>query len=250
MLNQGVIKSVEDFRALARWKPENMTTEACTENKDKNRYQDVPCQDDGRVILKFPGLDSDYIHANYVATPKSEKRFICTQGPLEGTQLSFWAMILQEKAEVILMLCNTMECGKLKCFQYYPLEKGDVLKFGEGDDLITVTNTGVGPMSVMEKSIRVSKLVVQWKNEERNVTHYQWENWPDRGVPPTADTALRLIAAVRHLTTPIVVHCSAGIGRTGTIVAIAYVQERMQDGVKMKFKTFTDNYLGMLHGYE
>uniref|UniRef100_A0A7I4YZ96 Protein-tyrosine phosphatase n=1 Tax=Haemonchus contortus TaxID=6289 RepID=A0A7I4YZ96_HAECO len=234
-LDMGVRGLVDEFRSsLARWQPETMTTVAYQANTDKNRYLDVPCQDYRRVILNWPGLPNDYIHANYVANPTQDRRFICAQGPLESTQLAFWAMVIQEGCEAIIMLCNTVECGKFKCSQYWPREKGEVKIFGEGDGKILITNLDVRPLSVEDSFVRVCQLKLEFlKNGQpvsQIVRHYQWENWPDRGVPPTRLTATNILSEVRGSTKPILVHCSAGIGRTGSIVAIAYVQEKMQHG--------------------
>ncbi|PIC14226.1 hypothetical protein B9Z55_027207 [Caenorhabditis nigoni] len=229
-LDMGVPALVDEFRGLAKYTPEGMTTEAFNANKDKNRYQDVPCQDKGRIVLKFPGLQSDYIHANYLGTAHNPKKFICAQGPLENTQHSFWAMALQEKVECIIMLCNCIEMAKIKCHQYWPLEKDQKLVFGEAPNQITVTNMGARKMSPEEQCINVTSLKVDWVEGSRTIQHLQWENWPDRGVPQTNLTAINLLSATRGNQNPILVHCSAGIGRTGTIVAIAYVQDKMMAG--------------------
>ncbi|KHJ80278.1 Protein-tyrosine phosphatase [Oesophagostomum dentatum] len=231
----GVPRLVQEFKNnLARWQPEGMTVNAFLANRDKNRYLDVPCQDARRVIVNWPGLSSDYIHANYVANPTRDNRFICTQGPLDNTQLAFWAMVVQEGSEAIIMLCNTIECGKFKCSQYWPREIGETLSFGEGLGKIIITNLDVGPMSEVDQFVRVCRLKVDYIENGMEASimlrHFQWENWPDRGVPPTKLTATNILSEVRGTKKPIVVHCSAGIGRTGTIVAIAYVQEKMQYG--------------------
>ncbi|XGW06873.1 hypothetical protein V3C99_016859 [Haemonchus contortus] len=235
VLDMGAPSLVTEFRQLRRWVPENMTANAFAANRPLNRYMDVPCQDARRVILKWPGIDNDYIHANYVATPSKDNHFICTQGPLVTTMQAFWAMVIQEKAEYVVMLCNTVECDKNKCEQYWPLNVDDVMVFGEDNDgKITVTNLDVSPMSKEDHFVRVSKLKLEYKEFGQDtfkiITHYQWENWPDRGVPATKFTAINLLAKLRDSTGPIIVHCSAGIGRTGTIVAISYVTEKMQNG--------------------
>ncbi|KAK6043331.1 Protein-tyrosine phosphatase [Cooperia oncophora] len=144
-----------------------------------------------------------------------------SEGPLLGTMQAFWAMVIQEKSEYVLMLCNTVECGdKNKCEQYWPHEVGDVMTFGED-------NEG-------KKFLNFSKLKLDYKEAGKDVSkviqHFQWENWPDRGVPATKFTAINLLHRVRDSTAPVIVHCSAGIGRTGTIVAISYVTEKMQNG--------------------
>ncbi|EYC29055.1 hypothetical protein Y032_0007g3565 [Ancylostoma ceylanicum] len=235
VLDMGAPKLIEEFRELSKWKPESMTTKAFVENRALNRYVDVPCQDARRVVLKWPGIENDYIHANYVATPSRDHHFICTQGPLIHTMQHFWAMVIQEKSDYILMLCNTVECEKKKCEQYWPYEVGEIMVFGDDSEgKIVATCVDVHPMSDEDSFIRVSKIRLDYKdggNEaSRTVHHYHWENWPDRGVPPTKLTAINLLAEIRSSTTPIIVHCSAGIGRTGTIVAISYVQEKMQIG--------------------
>ncbi|KJH53779.1 Protein-tyrosine phosphatase [Dictyocaulus viviparus] len=203
-LDMGVPKLIEEFRMnLSKWQPEGMTTNAFLANRDKNRYLDVPCQDQRRVILNWPGLPNDYIHANYVANPARDHRFICAQ-------------------------------GKFKCSQYWPREKGESMSVGEGEGKITITNLDVRPLSEADSFVRVCRLKLQYSIKGKpitsTVTHYQWENWPDRGVPSTNLTATKLLSAVRGTTKPIIIHCSAGIGRTGTIAAIAYVQEKMQHG--------------------
>uniref|UniRef100_A0A1I7TIW6 Protein-tyrosine phosphatase n=2 Tax=Caenorhabditis tropicalis TaxID=1561998 RepID=A0A1I7TIW6_9PELO len=229
-LDTGVEKLIEEFRALAKWTPEGMTVEAFNANKDKNRYQDVPCQDKGRIVLQFPGLSCDYIHANYLGTAHNPKKFICAQGPLENTQYSFWAMAIQEKVECIIMLCNCIEMGKFKCHQYWPLEKNQKLSFGEAPNQIHVTKIDEKKMSPEEQCINVTSLKLEWADGSKTIQHLQWENWPDRGVPQTNLTAINLLSATRGNQFPILVHCSAGIGRTGTIVAIAYVQDKMVAG--------------------
>ncbi|EYB85754.1 hypothetical protein Y032_0291g1557 [Ancylostoma ceylanicum] len=195
------------------------------------RYQDVPCQDQHRVVLKWHCAATDYIHANYVGTPVSAKRFILTQGPLDGTVNEFWQMVLQEEAETILMLCNCIETGKNKCSPYWPDKTGDTRQFNGGE----VSNVQTRVLSPEELTVMVCILNVKFSRadgsmDSREIRHYQWQDWPDRGVPPCRLTSMELLSRVRGTSKPIVVHCSAGIGRTGTIVAIEYILERMQAG--------------------
>uniref|UniRef100_A0A8R1DJI0 Protein-tyrosine-phosphatase n=1 Tax=Caenorhabditis japonica TaxID=281687 RepID=A0A8R1DJI0_CAEJA len=229
-LDMGVPSLMDEFKTLSKWTPDGMTTEAFNANKDKNRYQDVPCQDKGRVVLKFGGYTGDYIHANYVSTPRDPKRFICAQGPLENTQHAFWAMAVQEKVETIIMLCNCIEKMKIKCHQYWPEEKDKKLSFGEAPNQIHITNLGAKKMSPDEQCINETSLKVEWADGTRTIRHLQWENWPDRGVPETNLTAINLLSYTRATKFSILVHCSAGIGRTGTIVAISYVMDKMMAG--------------------
>ncbi|KAK6037056.1 Protein-tyrosine phosphatase [Cooperia oncophora] len=105
-------------------------------------------------------------------------------------------MVLQEESQTIVMLCNCLEMMR--------------------------------PMSPEEQTVIVSVLIVKFTkpdgtSEQREVRHYQWIDWPDRGVPPCKLTSMELLSRVRGTSKPIIVHCSAGIGRTGTIVAIEYI---------------------------
>ncbi|KAK6039011.1 Protein-tyrosine phosphatase, partial [Cooperia oncophora] len=125
--------------------------------------------------------------------------------------------------------------GKFKCSQYWPHDKGEVYSVGEGEGRITVTNLDVRPMSEEDNFVRVCRLKLDFLQNGRPasqmVMHYQWENWPDRGVPPTRLTATNLLSEVRGTTKPILRwHCPQLESGTGTIVAIAYVQEKMQHG--------------------
>ncbi|CAB3407841.1 unnamed protein product [Caenorhabditis bovis] len=229
-LTMGVQALRDEYRALAKYTMEGMTQEAFNANQplNRNRYQDVPCQDAKRVVLKAPPSATDYVHANYVGTPMSDKRFICTQGPLDNTCDEFWWLVWQEKAEQIIMLCNVIETGKYKCAQYWPLEVNEKRAVGGGQ--MIVEKVDCKPME-REPTIMVTNLKVTYNNETRNVRHLQWLDWPDRGVPPCRLTSMELLSAVRGSKQPIVVHCSAGIGRTGTIVAIEYILEKISAGL-------------------
>ncbi|KAK0412945.1 hypothetical protein QR680_006497 [Steinernema hermaphroditum] len=232
-LDKGVIKLREEFLELKRYTPPDMALTAFNANEaaGRNRYKDVPCQDKFRIVLKWPGAATDYIHANYVSTPIAEKRFICTQGPLDCTITDFWHMVLQEDPETVIMLCSIVEKGMAKCAQYWPLDEKEVKTYGD----IEIKNMQVQPLSATEPNVRFSLLQLKWteggKSKEKQVRHYQWTDWPDRGVPPCRLTAMELLSRVRGTKKPIVVHCSAGIGRTGSIVAIEFILERLQQAM-------------------
>ncbi|KAK6041025.1 Protein-tyrosine phosphatase [Cooperia oncophora] len=227
-LDMGVDALRAEYRSLARYTLPEMTVDAFRANQE---YQDVPCQDQHRVVLKWHRAATDYIHANYVGTPVAQRRFILTQGPLEATVNEFWHMVLQEEAETIIMLCNCIETGKYKCHPYWPDKTGEVKQFN-GVEILNVQTRVLSPEEV---TVMVCILNVKFNKadntmETREIRHYQWMDWPDRGVPPLKLTSMELLSRVRGTSKPIVVHCSAGIGRTGTIVAIEYILERMQAG--------------------
>ncbi|KAI6207212.1 hypothetical protein M3Y99_01860200 [Aphelenchoides fujianensis] len=211
-LDKGVIGLREEFADLRRYCPPDMQVGTFVTHWEagRNRYKDVPCQDKYRVVLKWPGQAYDYIHANYVATPINDKRFICTQGPLDCTITDFWHMTVQEESDSLIMLCNTKEKGMDKCAQYWPLEEKQSEKYGD----VEVTN--------LCPNVRLSVLKVCWtaggEKKEREVRHYQWAN---RLAGP------RRAALQAHRDGPPLVR----IGRTGTIVAIEFILERMQQGI-------------------
>ncbi|KAH7723191.1 Protein-tyrosine phosphatase containing protein [Aphelenchoides avenae] len=232
-LDKGVLNLRMEFAELRRYVPQDMKQDTFLVHWEAghNRYRDVPCQEKYRIVLKWPGQPYDYIHANYVATPISDKRFICTQGPMETTVTDFWHMTIQEEVSNVIMLCNCVEKGMEKCAQYWPLNEKETQTYGD----VTVTNDGIGPLTPEETTVRVTKLTAKWKlnnkEQSREIKHFQWMDWPDRGVPPCKLTAMVLLSSVRGARKPIIVHCSAGIGRTGSIVAIEYVLERLQSGI-------------------
>uniref|UniRef100_A0A0N4WUW9 Protein-tyrosine phosphatase n=1 Tax=Haemonchus placei TaxID=6290 RepID=A0A0N4WUW9_HAEPC len=189
-------------------------------------FQDVGCLDATRVKLDYYGGD-DYIHANYVGTPTSSRRFICTQAPLEKTCKEFWFMCMQDRVEFIVMLCNFIEKGAKKCYQYFPLSGS--MTFGE----ITVAFAGSTMMRFTcptNAQVRITTLIVERNGRKMRTRHLHWIDWPDRGVPP-ADTAIvQVLELIKGTQAPIVVHCSAGVGRTGSMVLIQYILESISMG--------------------
>ncbi|CCD68090.1 Protein-tyrosine phosphatase [Caenorhabditis elegans] len=199
----------------------------------KNRYKDVGCLDNNRVKLEGP-WPHEYIHANYVATPTNPKRFICTQAPLEKTCADFWYMCYQDKVEYIFMLCNLLEKGARKCFEYFPSKKGDVMDFEEGGQKISVkceSSVTYSFRSDAKANVTATEIVIEGPGEKtRKTTHYHWNDWPDRGVPAADMAVLELLENARPSKGPIVVHCSAGIGRTGSVVMLEYIMDQLLAG--------------------
>ncbi|KAI6203911.1 hypothetical protein M3Y94_00611600 [Aphelenchoides besseyi] len=208
---------------LRAYFPANMTRQAFDKNPTRNRYSDVVCLDSTRVKLR--NWPTDYIHASYVKTEVlTNSGFICTQGPMATTVCDFWHMVCQEQAANIVMLCETMELGKEKCQQYWPRRMNETLEFPG----FRIRNMGVDTSD----SVTVITLLevrrvfgpevanASRKSKPLYVRHHLWKNWPDRGVPSSTLAPFRILAQVRPSTSPCVVHCSAGIGRTGTLVAI------------------------------
>uniref|UniRef100_A0A0M3HPT8 Protein-tyrosine phosphatase n=1 Tax=Ascaris lumbricoides TaxID=6252 RepID=A0A0M3HPT8_ASCLU len=194
--------------------PPSVTANAQLQNKKKCRYSDVACIDQTRVILKpWPNAEGDFIHANWVTDDLLGKKFICTQGPLDGTIGDFWRMIWQENVDLIIMLCRITELGKKKCAQYWPNNVGESRNFCG----ITIKNE---KFSNDQSEIWSTNLSLYYGSERRSLTHHQWVTWPDKFVPKHLVVPYTLLSSARTSMQPTVIHCSAGIGRTGTMVVL------------------------------
>lgn len=232
-LNKGVSKLRDEFSEVANKNP-NVPVDAFKSNPEKNRYTDIKCIEKTRVILTTDGASSDYIHANYVGISIKPKKFICTQGPKDSTIYDFWAMVIQDNVESIIMLCKVIELARVKCEQYWPAVEGQTNTYVSKGHTITINNLGVGTLSPDDDFINVTNLELVWAGKTRSITHYQWTNWPDHGAPPINMGAINLIEAVNYDTNPVVVHCSAGVGRSGTIVGISLIMDKMIQGINCK----------------
>ncbi|CAG9531589.1 unnamed protein product [Cercopithifilaria johnstoni] len=208
-----------EFATLKTFVPKITSRAAFDRNMNCNRYNNIVCYDHTRVVLKFNvPPDNDYIHANYVRTSLCNlpNNFICTQGPMDSTVNDFWRLVWQEKPKTIVMLCKVMESGKQKCSQYFPLNQGETKKYG----MITVKNVRKtsSPSEKVFESIEMNVSITG--NTAVVLTLFKWLDWPDFGVPTSGMGMLRILRQIRdqpHSTA--IIHCSAGVGRTGTIVA-------------------------------
>jgi tyrosine-protein phosphatase non-receptor type 1 len=198
------------------------TVEACrVDNRPLNRYRDVYPYDHSRV--KLEGLkDTDYINASLVKAPRANRQYILAQGPLPSTVGHFWLTVWQQRSKAVLMLNRTYEKGQLKCHQYWPDTVGDRMSFSDvGLELETLHSVPGGHYTV-----RKFRLTEVSSGESRDIEHFHYTTWPDFGVPACPDTFLEFLAAVRDSGSldadvgPPVVHCSAGIGRSGTFVLV------------------------------
>ncbi|KAM8927657.1 tyrosine-protein phosphatase non-receptor type 11-like [Pelodytes ibericus] len=200
------------------------------ENKIKNRYKNILPFDTTRVALKdadesIPG--SDYINANYIKSALDDTRgsqqckvYIATQGCLQNTVCDFWSMVYQENTHVIVMTTKEMERSRKKCFCYWPDEN-----CSKDYGCIRVLSLGVH----LEKDYILRELQMSRIDREeppRRIWHYQYLSWPDHGVPNEPGGVLTFLDEIKTAQSctpqsgPIVVHCSAGIGRTGTIIVV------------------------------
>ncbi|KAI1705810.1 protein-tyrosine phosphatase domain-containing protein [Ditylenchus destructor] len=215
----GLLKEYADLKAVCP-PPTPEQRVSFDRSPDKNRYKkDIFCWEENRVVLTWPpdASGGDYIHANWIAgLPDVPRKIICTQAPMERTVADFWRMVWQEKCQSIMMLCSLTENGKKKCERYWPATEGTEMKHAN----LTIKNHNV----VMQDDIQVTKLSVSGKHldgrtGEHIVVHVHWTGWPDKSVPASSTGAIRAIVRTQNFS-PLVVHCSAGVGRTGTIVVI------------------------------
>ncbi|KAK6737135.1 hypothetical protein RB195_019682 [Necator americanus] len=241
----GVQGLLTEFAALKK-QAETIGTKkksAFDANPEKNRFKNVICTDDTRVILTWPPGTNDYIHASWITSSETPKKFICTQGPKENTVEDFWRMIWQEKCKSIIMLCNITEHGEKKCEQYWP-ETNNPLIVLPGCKL---TLKYVKAQDVEENIMQTT--VEMFTNEEskHTVEHIQWRDWPDGGVPCLNLFPFRLLMMVKQLT-PIVVHCSAGVGRTGTLVGIDLLYSKLEKGISTTLESVVRGLQNDRHG--
>lgn len=186
--------------------------------KEKNRYAKLLAYDRTRVVLEpvDGNPSSDYINANYIDGYHKPKAYIATQGPKENTCSDFWRMVWHEKSSKIVMLTNIVEIGKKKCEAYWP----EAVRMY---DSITVTleKTEVSA----DYTIRTFRLKKTNDTRVHHVQQFHYTSWPDHGVPMYPSVLVAFIKKIKSVPSPadsgpVIVHCSAGIGRTGTVIII------------------------------
>ncbi|XP_033955914.1 receptor-type tyrosine-protein phosphatase epsilon-like isoform X3 [Pseudochaenichthys georgianus] len=212
----------EEFNSLPCYYHHGSFEEASREhNREKNRYPNILPYDHSRVLLSHLDghLCSDYINASYIDGFKEKNRFIAAQGPKLETLADFWRMIWEQKTATIVMLTNLKERKEDKCYQYWP-EKGCWMY---GNIRVAMEDVTV----LVDYTIR--KFCVQYQGSDgprapRLVTQLHFTSWPDFGVPFSPIGMLKFLKKVKTVNPtyagPIVVHCSAGVGRTGTFIVI------------------------------
>ncbi|XP_047535127.1 tyrosine-protein phosphatase Lar isoform X4 [Vanessa atalanta] len=193
-------------------------------NKPKNRYANVIAYDHSRVILQpIDGiLGSDYINANYCDGYRKHNAYVATQGPLQETFADFWRMCWELRTSTIVMMTKLEERTRIKCDQYWP-SRGS-----ESYGMMTVTIAEVQELATY--CIRTFQVTRNGGAERREIKQLQFTAWPDHGVPDHPAPFLQFLRRVRALNPPdagpLVVHCSAGVGRTGCFIVIDSMLER------------------------
>ncbi|XP_051651836.1 receptor-type tyrosine-protein phosphatase beta isoform X3 [Manacus candei] len=220
-------KEYEDLKDVGR----NQTCDIALlpENRGKNRYNNILPYDTSRVKLSNVDDDpcSDYINASYIPGNNFRREYIATQGPLPGTKDEFWKMAWEQNVHNIVMVTQCVEKGRVKCDHYWPLDQ-DSLYYG--DLIVEMLSESVLP----EWTIREFKICSEEQlDSTRLIRHFHYTVWPDHGVPETTQSLIQFVRTVRDYinrtpdTGPAIVHCSAGVGRTGTFIALDRILQQL-----------------------
>ncbi|KAM6169175.1 receptor-type tyrosine-protein phosphatase delta isoform 6-T6 [Rhynchocyon petersi] len=195
-------------------------------NKPKNRYANVIAYDHSRVLLSaiegIPG--SDYVNANYIDGYRKQNAYIATQGSLPETFGDFWRMIWEQRSATVVMMTKLEERSRVKCDQYWPSRGTDT----HGLVQVTLLDT----VELATYCVRTFALYKNGSSEKREVRQFQFTAWPDHGVPEHPTPFLAFLRRVKTCNPPdagpMVVHCSAGVGRTGCFIVIDAMLERIK----------------------
>ncbi|XP_056430425.1 phosphatidylinositol phosphatase PTPRQ isoform X2 [Hyla sarda] len=216
------LKFQEEFSELPKFLEDLAVSDADLPwNRSKNRFTNIKPYNNNRVKLiadaGVPG--SDYINASYVSGYICPNEFIATQGPLAGTVGDFWRMVWETRAKTIVMLTHCFEKGRIRCHQYWPEDNKPVTVFGD----IVITKV----VEDVQIDWTIRDLKVERHGDYMMVRQCNFTSWPEHGVPENTTALIHFVKMVRasrpHENTPTIVHCSAGVGRSGVFVAMDHL---------------------------
>jgi len=199
---------------------------ALDQNANLNRYRNIVAYDHNRVLVdkNQHNGNNDYINASWIPGYGQDKGYIASQGPVPGSMPAFWQMVFTENCRVIVMVTNEIEGNKLKCHRYWPTRESPTETYG----LVQVT--------LVEEEVKGTyihrRMELVCNGVTAHLDHYQYTVWPDHGVPNTTGEILSFRKEIRKKFptggSPMLVHCSAGVGRTGTFIVIDTMMARME----------------------
>ncbi|AWO98279.1 putative receptor-type tyrosine-protein phosphatase beta [Scophthalmus maximus] len=217
----------EDLKDVGR--NQTMDVARLPENRGKNRYNNILPYDSTRVKLSYLEDDpcSDYINASYIPGNNYRREYVATQGPLPGTKDDFWRMVWEHGVYNVVMVTQCVEKGRVKCDQYWPADREPLYY---GDLVIQMLSESVLP----EWTIREFKITSESGGSfPRVLRHFHYTVWPDHGVPESSQSLIQFARTARDYVDrspssgATVVHCSAGVGRTGTFIALDRVLQQL-----------------------
>ena len=213
-------------------------------NRGKNRYYDILPFDYNRIVLTGA---CDYINSSLLSTPCGLKKYIASQGPLPETIPDFWQMIWEKQVSVIVMLTNEKEGQRVKCHKYWPDDEQS-LRLDTGAGLLEVI--GISD-TLVDEQIRERKLLIKTKGQERQISMIHLVDWPDHGtVSPKLILSVIEITNIRlrgaDIKGPPVIHCSAGVGRTGTFCVVDSVLTYIQNELEFDLQSVSPQELSLL----
>ncbi|XP_046436955.1 uncharacterized protein LOC124188395 isoform X2 [Daphnia pulex] len=212
-------------------RPKDSPIALLQENTIKNRYVNILPYEHNCVSLSLlpDSTNSNYINASYIMGFNDPREYIATQGPKICTIEDFWRMVWEQNVHIIIMVTSLEERGKPKCDRYWPEDAANPLTF-ESLSVSQLNETDF-------ESYTLRSFKVERNGKSRTVKQAYLKGWPDFGVPNNPEILIRFIEVVRVLVNetstsqisgslqPIVVHCSAGVGRTGTFIAVDWLMQ-------------------------
>ena len=225
----------KQFSSLRKDFIHDVTTGSNVINKPKNRFANIIPYEHSRVKLSFTGENhSDYINACYIDGYYKPQSYIAAQGPMPHTVKEFWRMIWEKKIEHVIALTRVMEAMKKKCEQYWPEKEQETCTFGNFEIVLKKIDR------FTSYDIRIMELQhADYPDERRNVIHFHFTVWPDHGVPIFSSSLVTFINHTKEFhipgksPSPMLVHCSAGVGRTGTFIVLDYFLEHLKENEKV-----------------
>ncbi|KAL5016638.1 hypothetical protein ScPMuIL_006227 [Solemya velum] len=209
-------------------------------NNGKCRYKTIYPYDHSRVVLELDdgNPNTDFINACYIDGYDKEKAYVASQGPVEAMKIDFWRMVWQLDSGIIIMLTNLSEEGKMKCIQYWP--DPDMVHMFDKLHIRTLDEEEFANFII--RTLEIKKKVGVKK--ERIIKQFHFTSWPDRGVPKTVTALIDFRNKVCSTRVagkgPLIVHCSAGVGRTGTFIGLDYLLHQGQNEKKVDIFSFVN----------